>query len=54
MARRLTELASDGKMRFTVVGAGHMLGPRGIPSLLCEVALLAARPMLASWSPNLD
>ena len=26
MARRLVELASDGKTRFAVVGAGHMLG----------------------------
>jgi uncharacterized protein YbaP (TraB family) len=36
MARRLASLSADGKTRFTVVGAGHMLGPRGIPSLLCE------------------
>jgi uncharacterized protein YbaP (TraB family) len=35
MARRLAELARDGKTRFVVLGAGHMLGPRGIPSLLC-------------------
>jgi len=36
MARRLAELASDGKARFVVLGAGHMLGRHGIPSLLCE------------------
>jgi uncharacterized protein YbaP (TraB family) len=36
MARRLAELARDGKTRFTVLGAGHMLGSRGIPSLLCD------------------
>jgi len=36
MAARLAELARDGKTRFVVLGAGHMLGPRGIPSLLCE------------------
>ncbi len=36
MTRRLAELARDGKTRFAVLGVGHMLGPRGIPSLLCE------------------
>jgi len=36
MARRLAELTRDGKTRFAVLGAGHMLGPRGIPALLCE------------------
>jgi len=36
MARRLAELARDGKTRFAVLGVGHMLGPRGIPSLLCD------------------
>jgi uncharacterized protein YbaP (TraB family) len=36
MARRLAELARDGKTRFAVLGAGHMLGARGIPSLLCD------------------
>jgi len=36
MTARLVELARDGKTRFAVLGAGHMLGPRGIPSLLCE------------------
>jgi uncharacterized protein YbaP (TraB family) len=34
MTRRLAELAGDGKTRFTVIGAGHMVGPRGIPALL--------------------
>jgi len=36
MTQRLAELARDGKTRFTVLGVGHMLGPRGIPSLLCD------------------
>jgi len=36
MTRRLAELARDGKTRFAVLGAGHMLGARGIPSLLCD------------------
>lgn len=34
MSERLEELARDGKTRFVVVGAGHMVGPRGIPALL--------------------
>ena len=34
MAERLAELALDGRVRLVVVGAGHMLGPRGIPALL--------------------
>ena len=34
MAARLAQLALDGRVRMVVVGAGHMLGSRGIPSLL--------------------
>ena len=36
MARRLAELARDGRLRFAVIGAGHLVGPRGIPALLHE------------------
>ena len=36
MTERLVELSRDGKTRFTVLGAGHMVGPRGIPQLLAE------------------
>jgi uncharacterized protein YbaP (TraB family) len=36
MAARLAQLALDGRIRLVVVGAGHMLGPRGIPALLRE------------------
>jgi len=36
MTQRLAELTRDGKTRFVVLGVGHMLGPRGIPSLLCD------------------
>jgi len=34
MTEAVVELARDGKTRFVVVGAGHMLGPEGIPALL--------------------
>ena len=34
MAQRLASLARDGKLRFVVVGVGHMVGERGIPVLL--------------------
>jgi hypothetical protein len=34
MAQRLASLARDGKLRFVVIGAGHMVGERGIPVLL--------------------
>jgi len=54
MAWRLAELASDGKMRFAVVGAGHMLGPRGIPSLLCDRRFEVRRVSGGSHAPNLD
>jgi uncharacterized protein YbaP (TraB family) len=36
MSRRLAELAADGRTRFTVLGVGHMVGPRGIPALLAD------------------
>jgi uncharacterized protein YbaP (TraB family) len=54
MARRLTELASDGKIRFVIVGAGHMLGARGIPSLLCDRGFEVRRVSGGSRAPNLD
>lgn len=34
MTGQLAGLVGDGRRRFVVVGAGHMLGPRGIPALL--------------------
>jgi uncharacterized protein YbaP (TraB family) len=36
MARRLDQLAGDGRTRFVVVGAGHLVGEQGIPRLLTE------------------
>jgi uncharacterized protein YbaP (TraB family) len=36
MAARLDRLAGDGRTRFVVVGAGHMVGEQGIPRLLAE------------------
>ncbi len=35
MSEKLAALARDGKTRFAVLGTGHLLGPRGIPALLC-------------------
>jgi uncharacterized protein YbaP (TraB family) len=34
MAASLASMAADGKTRFVVVGAGHMVGERGIPAHL--------------------
>lgn len=36
MATQLAALLGDGKRRFVVLGAGHMVGPRGIPALLAS------------------
>ena len=34
MTAQLAELVGDGRRRFVVLGAAHMLGQRGIPALL--------------------
>lgn len=34
MARELAELARDGRTRFCVIGAGHVIGERSVPDLL--------------------
>jgi uncharacterized protein YbaP (TraB family) len=34
MADTLAELSADGKTRFVVLGAGHLLGDKGIPHRL--------------------
>jgi uncharacterized protein YbaP (TraB family) len=36
MSEQLARLARDGRTRFTVLGVGHMVGPRGIPALLAD------------------
>jgi len=36
MTSELAELLGDGKTRLVVLGAGHMLGSRGIPTQLAE------------------
>jgi uncharacterized protein YbaP (TraB family) len=43
MTQRLASLARDGKLRFVVVGAGHMVGERGIPALLRDTASASNR-----------
>jgi uncharacterized protein YbaP (TraB family) len=54
MTQRLTELARDGKTRFAVLGAGHMLGSRGIPSLLCDRGFEVRRVSGGGRVPNVD
>ena len=34
MARKLVGLCRDGRPRLVVVGAGHVVGERGVPRLL--------------------
>jgi uncharacterized protein YbaP (TraB family) len=36
MCARLRELSGDGRTRFVILGAGHMVGERGIPALLAQ------------------
>jgi uncharacterized protein YbaP (TraB family) len=52
MTARLVELARDGKTRFVVLGAGHMVGSRGIPAQLAEqgfaVEKIASQPAAAA------
>ena len=43
MAARLVELAGDGRTRFVVLGAGHMVGARGIPARLAEQGFVVDR-----------
>jgi uncharacterized protein YbaP (TraB family) len=43
MTERLASIARDGKLRFVVVGAGHMVGERGIPVLLRDYGFRVER-----------
>ena len=43
MTARLVELAGDGQTRFVVLGAGHMLGAKGIPALLAQQGFVVER-----------
>ena len=43
MTARLVELARDGQTRFVVLGAGHMLGAKGIPALLAQRGFVVER-----------
>jgi len=54
MAARLVELAGDGRTRFVVLGAGHMVGAKGIPARLAEQGFVVERIRgeLASPAPD--
>jgi hypothetical protein len=43
MTARLVELAGDGRTRFVVLGAGHMVGDKGIPALLAAQGFVVER-----------
>jgi uncharacterized protein len=53
MTARLVELAGDGRTRFVVLGAGHMVGAKGIPARLAQqgFAVERIRPDEASRAP---
>jgi uncharacterized protein YbaP (TraB family) len=36
MAARLAQLGGDGRTRFVVLGAGHMVGEQGVPAILAR------------------
>jgi uncharacterized protein YbaP (TraB family) len=43
MTARLVELARDGKTRFVVLGAAHMVGSQGIPAQLAQQGFAVER-----------
>ena len=54
MTARLVGLAGDGRTRFVVLGAGHMVGAEGIPARLAEqgFAVERIRPAAAPAAPD--
>jgi len=54
MTARLVELAGDGKTRFVVLGAGHMLGAKGIPALLAQQGFAVERVIPGETSLSRD
>lgn len=44
MAERLAAMLGDGRSRFVVVGAGHLVGPDNVVELLAERGIAVARP----------
>ncbi len=51
MADRLDALSRDGTTRFVVLGAGHMVGARGIPRLLADRGFRVRRIFAAGPDP---
>jgi uncharacterized protein YbaP (TraB family) len=51
MTARLVEIAADGQTRFVVLGAGHMVGERGIPSLLAQRGFSVERVATGAGAP---
>jgi len=51
MAAQLVELAGDGRTRFVVLGAGHMVGAKGIPARLAERGFAVERIRFEPASP---
>jgi uncharacterized protein YbaP (TraB family) len=52
MAARLVELARDGRTRFVVLGAGHLVGARGIPARLAEQGFVVERLNADAGAPQ--
>lgn len=51
MRDTLVRLLADGRTRFCVVGAGHLVGERGIPSLLARDGWRVTGPGLSAAAP---
>lgn len=51
MTQRLASLSRDGRLRFAVVGAAHLVGERGIPALLLDYGFRVERVALQGDTP---